>query len=456
LILEKDPPQKPVTQNTISSFDSGTKLICQTLRPDRYRHLNELGTSSHQISRGAGLSLSPASFGHGSVSVSLEKFNRILDFDSCSGEVEVEAGIKVFEVHNFLTSKGLFLPILPGHGQISIGGCIAADIHGKNQLKDGNFFEQVISLKLFHPSFGILESSREVNADVFFLTCGGYGLTGHILSVKLRAQKLPTNVVITKTQGFINLNAGLQLLNEVANHADFTHSWHDFSTPGINFGSGMVFESNFERIEGNENSITKINPVIPKFLRIGSQVPVNKFILNRKSIKLMNAVYRRMNPSDMEGKNVDLADSMFPIHKLQTYYTFLGKRGFHEYQVILPKNVAANFLEEMATIASNLHIPFTLASGKVFGGSEKFLRFSGSGICFAVNFPRGSNANKLLEWLDTHLVINGGKPNLIKDSRLPRVVVEACYPEIDEFRAQLRSFDAKRLFRSDLSARLGL
>lgn len=454
--MEKDSPQKPVTQNIISSFDSGIKLICQTLRPDRYRHLNELGTSSYQISRGAGLSLSAASFGHGSVSVSLEKFNRILDYDSSSGEVEVEAGIKVFEVHNFLTSKGLFLPILPGHGQISIGGCVAADIHGKNQLKDGNFLEQVISLKLFHPSFGILELSREENADLFILTCGGYGLTGHILSVKLRAQKLPTNIVITKTHNFTNLNSGLDLLSEIANRADFTHSWHDFSTPGINFGSGMVFESNFERTEGNQNSIMNTKPIIPKFLRIGSQVPVNKFILNTKSIKLMNAAYKGVNPSNMEGRQIDLADSMFPIHKLQKYYTFLGKRGFHEYQVILPKNVAANFLEEMAIIASNLHVPITLASGKVFGGSEKFLRFSGSGICFAVNFPRGGNANRLLDWLDAHLIINGGKPNLIKDSRLPRVVVEACYPEIDGFRAQLRSFDAKRLFRSDLSVRLDL
>ena len=177
-------------REVISSFDNGVKSICTTAQPDRFRHWYELPYESYQISRGAGLSLSAASFGADSISVSHERFGRILDFHSDTGEVEVEAGIRLFELHNFLISKGYFLVIQPGHGQISIGGCIAADIHGKNQLKDGTFLEQVISLKLFHPSHGILELSRELNSEIFFLTCGGYGLTGHILSVKLKTQIL--------------------------------------------------------------------------------------------------------------------------------------------------------------------------------------------------------------------------------------------------------------------------
>jgi decaprenylphospho-beta-D-ribofuranose 2-oxidase len=122
----------------------------------------------------------------------------------------------------------------------------------------------------------------------------------------------------------------------------------------------------------------------------------------------------------------------------------------------MPKNVAADFFEHLGEVAAHLKVPVTLASGKIFGGSQSLLKFSGDGICFAVNFPSGRNAFKLLEWMDINLILYGGKPNLIKDSRVPRQVAEACYPEIDKFRTQLQSYDAKRLFRSDLSERLGL
>jgi decaprenylphospho-beta-D-ribofuranose 2-oxidase len=137
--LKSSPSKVPLNLENISSFDNGINSLSNVAKPDRYRHWNELAADSYQISRGAGLSLSAASFGADSISVSHDKFSRILDFNSNTGEVEVEAGIRLFELHNFLISKGFFLSIQPGHGQISIGGCIAADIHGKNQLKDGNF-----------------------------------------------------------------------------------------------------------------------------------------------------------------------------------------------------------------------------------------------------------------------------------------------------------------------------
>jgi decaprenylphospho-beta-D-ribofuranose 2-oxidase len=454
--LRNRPSIISVKREVITSFDNGVKLVCNIAQPDRYRHWDQLGDSSLQISRGAGLSLSAASFGSASTSVSHEKFNRILDFDLVTGEVEVESGIRLFELHNFLVSKGYFLPIQPGHGQISIGGCVAADVHGKNQLRDGNFSEQVISLKLFHPSHGILELSREANMDLFFLTCGGFGLTGHILSLRLKAETLPSQLIVTRTQAFSDINSGLQLLSEKASSVDFIHSWHDFSGTGNKFGSGMVFESNFEGIERNEEISFKVKPVIPRPLGTRFRMPAARFVLKRASISAINLFYKKINPTNIIGKRVDLGDALFPLHKLQGYYFFLGKNGFHEYQVLIPKKNASDFLGQLGQHAAHLKIPITLASGKIFGGAQNLLRFSGEGVCFAVNFPSGPNAFKLLEWMDIHLILYGGKPNLIKDSRLPRQVAEACYPEIDMFRTQLRSFDTKRIFRSDLSERLGL
>ena len=440
----------------LSSFDNGVQSISPVAQPDRYRHWASMPNNSYQISRGAGLSLSAASFETKSLSVSHGKFNRILDFDSVTGVIEVEAGIRLFSLHNFLVANGYFLPIQPGHGQISIGGCVAADIHGKNQLKDGNFLEQVISLKLFHPSHGILDLSRESNPELFFLTCGGYGLTGHILSVRLQTQVLPSQVVVTRTQGFPDIDSGLQLLNNEATEVEFIHSWHDFSQTGKKYGSGMVFMSNFEAIDEHEESPSKTRLVVPKSLGNRHRMPAANVVVNRFSIGALNSAYKRINSTNIKGKQSDIADALFPIHHLQGYYYFLGSHGFHEYQILLPKNVAADHLKQLGAVAAELKIPITLASGKIFGGQQNLIRFSGEGVCFAVNFLRSSRANVLLEWLDTNLVLSGGRPNLIKDSRLPRQIAEACYPEIDKFRLKLRNFDPKRLFRSEMSERLGL
>ena len=456
MILRNGHSKISLKREVISSFDNGVKSICTVAQPDRYRHWGELTHNSYQISRGAGLSLSAASFGTDPISVSHDKFARILDFHSGTGEVEVEAGIRLFALHNFLVSKGYFLAIQPGHGQISIGGCVAADTHGKNQLKDGTFLEQVISLRLFHPSHGILNLSRESNTDLFFLTCGGYGLTGHILSVRLKTQVLPSQVVVTRTQAFPDIDSGLLLLNDKAASVDFIHSWHDFSQLGRKYGSGMVSMSNFEAIEGRVEFPSKAKLALPKSLGNRHRMPAANLVVNRFSIGVLNSAYKKINSINIKGKQIDIADAFFPLHHLQKYYFFLGSHGFHEYQMLLPKNVAADYLKQLAAVAADLKVPITLAAGKIFGGQQNLLRFSGEGVCFAINFLRSGQANQLLEWLDSNLVLNGGRPNLIKDSRLPRQIAEACYPEIDEFRMKLRDFDPKRLFRSEMSERLGL
>ena len=439
-----------------SSFDMGVNFTCRNAQPDRYRHWDSLTSDFFQVSRGAGLSLSAASFGEKSVSVSLMRFNRVLDFDSVTGEIEVEAGIRLYSLFNFLASNGYYLPIQPGHGQISIGGCVAADVHGKNQLKDGTFIEQVISLKLFHPAHGLLELSRESNKELFFLTCGGFGLTGHILSVKLRTQALTSQDVITTTRLFDDLNSGLSLLSEEAVGADFLHSWHDFTRPKIRKGSGVIFVSNFEEISNKEDSPFAKTEIDVRPLGTRHRMPASKILVNQFSVSILNYAYKKMNSRHTQGKKTDLADALFPIHRLQSYYYILGNHGFHEYQMLLPKNVASNFINELANIAENLGVPITLASGKLFGGQQDLLRFSGEGICFAINFLRNEKSELLLKWLDHNLVMYGGKPNLIKDSRLPRQVAEACYPGMSEFRKRLLEFDPKRQFRSEMSERLGL
>ena len=144
-------PAWPTAQCRISSFDGGIHLRSTLQRPDRYRFWNA-SVSESRIPRGAGLSYAAASFREGGLSVEHTSFNRVLAFDSRTRIVEVEAGISLDALHEFLAPQALYFKIQPGYGRITVGGCIATDAHGKNQTRDGTFINQVAGLTLFHPT----------------------------------------------------------------------------------------------------------------------------------------------------------------------------------------------------------------------------------------------------------------------------------------------------------------
>ena len=444
----------PQAECPFVSFDGGVRTVGILQRPDRYRYWDRNAMQIPRISRGAGLSYAAASFVKRGLIVSHASFDRVTGFDSVSNIVEVETGISLYALHGFLSSNGLYLPVQPGHGRITVGGCIAADVHGKNHKRDGSFMNQVESLTLFHPSQGMLELSRELEPELFRLTCGGYGLTGHIVRARLRAMPIPSRAVKLKATSFSDAMTGLEMLGQASGDADFAYTWHDMAGTNKNFGSGYVFQACFlpEKHEATLESSDTEPPQLSAAWR--AAWPVS--LLNSLSVRGLNIIYRFQQRSAIAGKILSLQDALFPIHKAQLYFKLFGKRGFHEYQVILPLEAMHDYLDAIRTSIGQRRLAITLASAKAFDGPCELLRFNGEGVCLALNFPSGEVANKFMPFLDERVIALGGIPNIIKDSRLPRAVVDACYPGADEFRTALRDFDPKRMFRSELSERLGL
>ncbi|MFA5983882.1 MAG: FAD-binding oxidoreductase [Methylococcaceae bacterium] len=446
--------KSPQTGCAFVSFDGGTKANSRLEQPDRYRYWNAASMLRPGISRGAGLSYAAASFIDTGLSVSHANFNRILGFDAKSRIVEVEAGITLYALYRFLSQHNLYLPVQPGHGRITVGGCIAADVHGKNQARDGTFINQVESLSLFHPSHGMLELSRESEPELFRLSCGGYGLTGNIIRAKLRASPIPASLIQLSAVKFEEVQQGLQQLGEQAQNADFTYTWHDMASAGKKFGSGYLYIANFVD-DGVGRMPQPADTEAPELTsKTRSAWPLG--LLNAYSVHLLNTIYRYQQKPILAGKLITLEQALFPVHKAQLYFKLFGRRGFHEYQAILPQDGLNEYLNMIEKYIRGEGLAISLASAKAFGGKPELLRFTGKGICFALNFPRTRSVEKLMPVLDNCLITLGGRPNLIKDSRLPRAVLDACYPGAEEFRSILTNFDPKRLYRSELSTRLDL
>lgn len=397
------------------------------------------------------MSYAAASFRENGLSVEHTNFDRVLGFDSASGIVEVECGISLQTLHRFLKPRGLFLKAQPGYARITVGGCIAVDVHGKNQARDGTFMQQVAGLTLHHPSHGEIEIGPKLEPELFRLTCGGYGLTGHILCARLQASQVPADSVEVVAEPVSDLISGTARLTQLVLEADFVYSWHDLAATTRNFGRGLAIAARF--VPGVPVLRSRDVALSMSAANRGSwRAP----LLNRWTARVLNAAYLHSQLRHRGGANVTLEDALFPVHGRQSYFKLFGTAGFHEYQAIIPIANLATYAEGIRDYLRRRPVAIALASGKIFAGTNDLLRFSGAGLCFALNFPRTVDSADFLSYLDNLVVSIGGMPNIIKDSRLPVAVVNATYPEADVFRERLRSFDPKRLFRSELSDRLQL
>lgn len=356
-------------------------------------------------------------------------------------------------LYSHVIDKKLFLPTQPGHPSITVGGCIAADVHGKNQFLDGTFINQVAEVTLFHPTHGTIVVTPQQEPELFRLTCGGYGLTGNILSAKLKLKSIPSTMAEVSFVPVEDILVLPELLRQSAARADFVFSWHDFAVRGPRFGQGFINEGKFIETD------LAIAPhaVAPQTLSSETRGSLKINLFNQLSISALNTLYGAKARVATKPTKLSLFDAIFPIqNSKELYFKFFGTPGFYEYQTVIPSCNFPYFVKSVQIWLQKNDLPVTLASVKLFTGRQDLLRFTGEGTCIALDFPRGGNSGAFLAYLDKLMLECKGIPNIIKDSRLPKEVVEAAYPQFEHFKSMLHQFDPKRLYKSELSDRLGL
>jgi decaprenylphospho-beta-D-ribofuranose 2-oxidase len=432
------------------SFDGGVRARAKLMRPDRYRHLEALPADEPRIVRGGGYSYAAASFGAGATVLETRAFDRVLAFDPATGVLECEAGATLDKVHRLATPRGFTLPAQPGYPLITLGGCAAVDVHGKNQAHDGAFHQRVRGLRLFHPRHGTLD--LRPGDEAFELTLGGFGLTGQIVSLTLDLCPLRSRVVRVRRERIETVADTLARLEAAGAQAPFLYTWQDFTAGGRGFGRGFLYAGDFALGEGGAGAEQERYRPIDASSR-GWPGPA---FFGMLTTPVFNRAYDAAQSFGPAERVIPLFDFLFPVARKVAYFRLFGRRGFHEVQVLLPRDAFGPFTDDLRVHLARHPAPITLASCKLFGGEGRFLRFEGAGVCLALDVPRGPAADRLLAFLDDAVPRHGGKPNVSKDSRLPASVVSACYPEYERFREALRRFDPARLYRSELSARLGL
>jgi decaprenylphospho-beta-D-ribofuranose 2-oxidase len=406
----------------------------------------------HVIARGGGYSYAAASFGGGSLVLDMTRFDRVLRFEPAQGLVEVEAGMRLEQLLALTAPRGLILPVQPGYPAITVGGCVAANVHGKNPQREGTFRRSIVDLTLLHPRLGTLRIDRQTEPELFELSCGGYGLTGIILAATLRLEPLVGWTASVERVPIETLAEGLARVRERTGSASFAYTWHEGApTPGV-FGRGFVYVGQLP-----EGPLPR-GEVVPRYRRLSSAsrprfaVPLWGKLTNR----LFGASFRAVEGMRPGRSEMPLFDALFPFARRGEYFLLYGRRGLAEYQSLVPHEAASDFLRDLEREALRARAPVVMASLKLFRGGQRLLRFEGDGVCVTLDLVRSAEGLRFLEVLDRLTLEFSGLPHIVKDSRLPAGVVARSYPGYAEFRERRRALDPGGTFRSELSTRLEL
>ena len=412
-----------------------------------------VGEAPDLIARGAGRSYGDSSL-NPNLTVATLGLDRLLAFDPESGRLECEAGLMLADLIEILLPRGWIVPVTPGTKFVTIGGMIAADVHGKNHHVAGSFCEHLDWIDLVLPDGRIERCSRESNMDLFAATCGGMGLTGLILRAAFRMKRIETAKMRQRTVRAPDLGAAIALFEQ---SLDWTYSvaWIDCLARGADLGRSVVFLAEHAR-PGALPPGARGDPFKrPERRRKAVPVDFPGFALGRLSVRMFNAAYyRAQRPGDAL---VDIDPYFYPLDALDNWNRIYGRRGFVQYQCVLPLEASRDgigrLLEEISAAGGG---SFLAVLKRMGAQSFGLLSFPMPGYTLALDFPVTAANLALLDRLDAIVIPLGGRIYLAKDARVAAGAAQAGYPRLAEFREVRRRRGLEGRFASLQSQRLEL
>ncbi len=401
------------------------------------------------IARGLGRSYGDAAQNAGGDVLTMTGLDRVEHFDAERGVLTAGAGLALGELARVALPQGWFSPVMPGTSHVTLGGAIAADVHGKNHHADGAFSAHVESFELLTPAGGRLTVTREQDPDSFRATAGGMGLTGVIARATVRLTRVESDRAVVDTERARDLDDVMDRMER--EDAGYRHSvaWVD-CLERRRLGRSVLIRANHaaagERPAGayERGRSLAVPPGIPG----GLLAPL--------TVRAFNELYYRRAPREQRGRLEPLDSFFHPLDGVRDWNRLYGPRGLLQYQFVVPFGAHETLRAILERLAAERR-PAFLAVLKRFGAGHGMLSFPSPGWTLAVDLPAGDpSLRRTLDAFDEQVAAAGGRVYLAKDSRMRPELLEAMYPELPAWRAVRERLDPERRLRSDLARRLGL
>jgi decaprenylphospho-beta-D-ribofuranose 2-oxidase len=405
------------------------------------------------IPRGLGRAYGDAAQNAGGTVIDVTGLDRIHVVDADAGVVLCDAGVSLHRLMEVLLPLGWFVPVTPGTRYVTVGGAIAADIHGKNHHVSGSFARHVTSFELLTAD-GTIRTVRP-GSPLFDATAGGMGLTGIVLTATVRLQPVETSLMSVDTERAADLDDLMARLTTGDHRYRYSVAWIDLLARGAATGRAVLTRGDHAPLEALPRRARRTPlsfgpsrlPAAPAFLPQG--------LLTRTSVGLFNELWYRRAPRARTGELQRLSAFFHPLDGVPHWNRVYGRDGFVQYQFVVGHG-REDALRRIVRRVSDRRCPSFLAVLKRFGEADPgWLSFPRPGWTLALDVPAGlPGLGVLLDELDEEVAAAGGRVYLAKDSRLRPDLLAAMYPRLDDFRALRAELDPRGVFVSDLARRL--
>jgi decaprenylphospho-beta-D-ribofuranose 2-oxidase len=463
LPLRRDPR---LPTRALSGWGRCLVETCSVARPTDVGRLAELVAGGRSdpdrepgppdwIPRGLGRAYGDSSLNAGGGVLDLTRLDRLLAFDPETGVLECEAGVSLADVIATFLPRGFFLHTSPGTKHVTVGGAIAADVHGKNHHHDGSFRACVRSLRLLLADGSLVECSPAERGDLFDATVGGMGLTGVIVSARIRLRRQPTAYYRVRYRRTTNLDAALEAFAESDASYRYSVAWIDCLARGAHLGRSVL-------MLGRDAEVADLPPArraeplrVAPVWRPSVPVPLPGVALNPLTVRAFNAAFWARH---RDGERTEDFDRYwYPLDRVGGWNRIYGARGFVQYQAWLPRaSSRAGLVELLEAISASRRASF-LAVLKACGPANASpLSYLDTGHTLALDLPYGDDVPALFDRLDAILLRHGGRLYLAKDALTSPERFAAMYPRLEAWRKVKEAVDPGRRFASSQARRLGL
>ena len=409
------------------------------------------------IARGLGRSYGDPAQNAGGLVVDVTGVSGIRDLDLAHGVVTADAGTSLDDLMRWLVPLGWFVPVTPGTRQVTVGGAIASDIHGKNHHKAGSWCDAVEAITLVTPADGRRVVTPKADPELFWATAGGMGLTGLILDATFRLNRIETSRLSVDTDRTPDLDTTLDLMESGDHGYDYSVAWIDLMAKGSSMGRSILGRGRFATLD-QLSPRQRAHPLTFHSSTLATAPTlVPPHLINPLTIKAFNEAWFRKAPKRARDQIQGITEFFHPLDLVDRWNRLYGRTGIVQWQFVIPLDAVEELRAIIGELSTSGYPSFLTVLKRMGPCNPGPLSFPIEGWTLTFDVPaHGATLGPMLDRLDERVVASGGRIYLAKDSRMRPELLPAMYPRLDEWREVRHQVDPQQRLMSDLARRLHL